>query len=137
MHILGKFDQLLYHLPWGGEKIVRGLNRTFGKINFHSPISGLKWRDSIEEVKADLLRLCGIMNFQVEISWEEPDQFEFFVLECPYGFHRPDQQGVCDAAMDLDRTMFRLCGAELIVKETIPAGAPKCRQIMKKIDRKS
>ena len=29
--------------------------------------------------------------------------------------------------MDMDRIMFRRCGAELIIEETIPGGASRCQ----------
>ena len=133
MLFLGKSYELLYRLPLVGESLVRAINRFIGRINFYSPGTGLKRRDSIDEIKADLQRLQKMTGFKFDFSETQGDQFEFFVLECPYGFHRPDQLGPCDAAMNMDRTLFRLCGAELTVEESIPGGASKCRETMKLI----
>lgn len=129
---LGRFYERLYRVPGVGESLVRGFCRNLGRISFYSP-SGLKRSDNLPGVKATLVESCRKMGFKMELSGEKPDQFEFFVLECPYGYHRPEQQGVCDAAMDMDRVMFRLCGGDLRVEETIPGGAPKCRITMHKI----
>ena len=78
-------------------------------------------------------RVAEKLGFLVEMSGEKTDQFEFFILSCPLGYYRAEQQGLCDAAMDLDRTMTRLCGAELAVKESIPGGASKCWICIRKI----
>jgi hypothetical protein len=59
------------------------------------------------------------------------DSFEFYVNGCPYGYKRPDQAKACDAAMEMDRKLFNLLGAELIVLESAPEGAQKCRMLMK------
>ena len=60
-----------------------------------------------------------------------PDSFEFYVNGCPYGFKRPDQATACDAAMEMDRKLFRLLGAELTILESAPEGAQKCRMVMR------
>jgi len=129
---LGRFYERLYRVPGVGESLVRGFCRNLGRISFYSP-SGLKRSDNLQGVKETLVESCRKMGFKMELSGEKPDQFEFFILECPYRYHRPDQQGVCDAAMDMDRVMFRLCGGDLRVEETIPGGASKCRITMHKI----
>jgi len=132
---LGRFYERLYRVPGVGESLVRGWCRNLGRVSFYSP-SGLKRSDNLQGVKETLVESCRKMGFQLELSGKAgPDQFEFFILECPYGFHRLDQQGVCDAAMDMDRVMFRLCGGELRVEDTIPRGATKCRVTMHKISK--
>ncbi|MCX5859759.1 MAG: hypothetical protein NT056_07690 [Proteobacteria bacterium] len=128
---LGRFYERLYRVPGIGESLVRGWCRNLGRVSFYSP-SGLKRSDDLQGVKETLVESCRKMGFKMELSGEKPGQFEFFILECPYGYHRPDQQGVCDAAMDMDRVMFRLCGGDLQVEETIPGGAAKCRVTMRK-----
>ncbi len=129
---IGKFYELLYRLPLVGEWLVRSFVRSMGRIGFYFS-KDLHRNDSIQGVKEDLVRSCKKMGILIEVSKEKADKFEFFVLECPYGYKRPDQQGVCDAAMDMDRVVFRLCGGNLVVEETIPAGAKNCRITMHKI----
>jgi len=133
MLALGRFYERLYRLP-AGEKLVRGWCRNLGRMAFYSP-SGMKRSETLAGVRDTLINSCRRMGFKVELSYEQPDHFEFFVLECPYGFKHPDHQGVCDAAMDMDRVMFRLCGGDLRVQETIPGGAPKCRVTMHKVSK--
>ena len=113
---LGKLFEILYRFPLIGEPLVRRLARSLGRMAFYSPMMGLKKRESIKETKKDFLRVAEKLGFLVEMSGEKTDQFEFFILSCPLGYYRAEQQGLCDAAMDLDRTMTRLCGAELAVK---------------------
>jgi len=37
----------------------------------------------------------------------------------------------CDAAMEMDRKLFSLLGADLTILETVIDGAPKCKMLMK------
>ena len=77
------------------------------------------------------------------LAWGQGDEFAHahvdhavHVLElpyCPYGFTRADQQRPCDTAMDMDRIMFRRCGAELTIEETIPGGASRCRMLIRQL----
>jgi hypothetical protein len=135
MHGMGKYYELLYKLPLG-EKIVRTYTRGLGKLIFYSPGSGARRQKNIDGVRKILVDMCSKMNFNLELIKEsiKPSSFEFYVNECPYNFNRSDQQGVCDAAMDMDREMFRLIGGELIILESTVKGAPKCRILMKWIE---
>ena len=38
----------------------------------------------------------------------------------------------CDAAMDMDRTMFRYCGCDLSIETRLPYGDPVCRVVIRK-----
>ncbi|MDD5222356.1 MAG: hypothetical protein PHE84_00065 [bacterium] len=128
---VGKMYENLYKLP-GGEALVRGLSRNTARMAFYNPVAGLKKRDSLPEIKEDVLRMCKLMEVPMTISKESPDQVEFLVAACPYGYNRKDQMGVCDAVMDLDRTMVKLCGGSMVIEECIPGGAPKCRVTIRK-----
>jgi hypothetical protein len=135
MAALGKTYEGLYKLPVLGNPLVRGINRGIARMIFNGPLIRRKRHETIESFKADFMRLIDMMKVPIEIikGTEGPDGFEFYVHSCPYGFHRRDQQGVCDAAMDMDRLIFRLMGAELEIKESVVKGAPKCRMRMHKI----
>jgi len=130
---LGKLYERLCKSPGIGEPLARSLNRALARFVFYTPGSGAKRKDSIMGVKEYLLQTGKQMNFPFEIIPESvgPDSFEFFVGSCPYGFKHPDQERACDAAMEMDRVLFKLIGADLIIKETAPKGAPKCRMLMK------
>lgn len=69
--------------------------------------------------------MCGLMEVPLEVSKESPDQLEFLVAACPYGYNRRDQEGVCDAVMDLDRTMVKLCGGSMVIEESIAGRRPQ------------
>jgi len=129
MRLCGKVNELYYRLPVIGKSLVVALNRIAGHIIFYTMFSWTSRRKSIHSVRKVVIQICNMMKISIEMPDNEagPDGFEFFVDPCPYGFHREDQQGVCDAAMDLDRVIFRHLGAELIIRESIPGGAPKCR----------
>lgn len=133
MTVLGKIYERLYRIPVAGETLVRGINRGIARASFNSPVVRRKRHTDIQSLKADFLRLLDMMKIPVEIieGSEGPERFEFYVLGCPYGFHRADQQGVCDAAMDMDRLLFRLMGAELTVQEAVVQGFPRCRILMR------
>jgi len=135
MALAGRNYQRLFKIPGLGEPLVRGINRVIARISFYSPIFGLKHHDSMEGFKEDFIKLAEMTKLPVEIIEETvgPGRFEFYVHSCPYGYHRPDQQGVCDAAMDMDRVLFRLMGAELVIEESAVSGAPRCRISMNKI----
>jgi len=126
---MGKLYERLYPLPAVGDPLVRGINRGIARMNFHNPILGLKRHDSVEGFKKQFLELVEMMQLPIEIipDSEGPEGFEIYVNGCPYGYHRADQQGVCDAAMDMDRILFKLMGADLTIRESAVQGAPRCR----------
>jgi hypothetical protein len=132
MLMLGGLYERLCKIPLAGVPMVRAWNRIMARLIFHAPGSGANRKDSIVGVKDYLLWSGEEMNFPFEIIEETvgPDSFEFFVGYCPYGYKHPHQDKPCDAAMEMDRTLFKLLGAELIIKETVVAGAPKCRMLM-------
>ncbi|MCU0822838.1 MAG: hypothetical protein MUC95_10285, partial [Spirochaetes bacterium] len=136
MHGTGKFYSLLNKIP-AGDKIVRAYVRWLGRFIYYMPGSGANKQTSIDGVRQNLLDMSEKMCFNIDIIKESitPDSFEFYVNECPYGYKKEYQFGVCDAAMDMDREMFRHIGGELIVKEYITKGAPKCRILMKWIEK--
>jgi hypothetical protein len=51
----------------------------------------------------------------------------FFLTRCPYGWSTGDHVLLCDAVMQLERELVAGIGASLLIHETIPEGAPKCR----------
>ena len=130
---LGKLYEGLCKIPGVGVPTARAWNRLMGRLIFRAPEPGGKAKDSITGVKDYLLWSGEEMGFPFEIIEETvgPDSFEFYVNGCPYGFKRPEQATACDAAMEMDRTLFNLLGAELIILESAPEGAQKCRMLMK------
>ena len=124
----GRFYELLFKIPIIGEPLVKGINRGLGHLNFRNPMLKAERCDTIDEVIAYLRQAIDLMKFPIEIIEDSitEDSFEIYVHHCPYGYHRPDQQGVCDAAMDMDRVLFRNLGADLVIQESAVFGAPKC-----------
>jgi len=133
MRMLGRLYEGLCRIPLVGVPMARAWNRNLGRLVFYTPGSGAVRQDSLEGVKAYLLETGRQMNFPFEMIPESqgPDSFEFYVNGCPYGFKRPDQALPCDAAMEMDRVLFRLLGADLIIKEVAVEGVPRCRIQMK------
>ncbi len=118
-------------MPGKGESLVRGLTGGLARFFVRIPYTGLRRSSSVEDSIELLHIICRRCAIDVEVVEQKIDGFEFEVLSCPYGFNRLDQQGVCDAAMDLDRVMFREYGVELTILDTIVAGAPRCRVSMR------
>ncbi len=129
--LLGYIYGLLYRLPLVGEPLVRAINRSIGFLNYHAP-SGPRHHDSVAAMRKDLERLLDIADIDVEIVHQDEDRLEMIMTSCPYGFRGPEHMGVCDAAMDMDRTMFGYCGFQLEIRECIPAGARACRVSIQK-----
>lgn len=57
----------------------------------------------------------------------EPQEAVFYLNRCPYGWRSGEDAALCDAVMELERQLATGIGATLIIEETIPRGAPKCR----------
>ena len=132
-HFAGKIFEYMYKLPLVGDWLVRTICRLSAGMTYYAPGTGMRKFDSIQEVRRELERVLDMAQVKIEVTKEEKDMFEFLVPACPYGYHRENKQGVCDAIMDLDRTLFKLCGAKLVVEEAIVDGAEKCRMTMHKI----
>ena len=130
---MGKLYELYCKIPVIGVPLARLLNRIMGVIIFLTTAPSRKRQDSIGPVKDYLLKIGKESNFPFEVIEESigPDSFEFYVGYCPYGFKEPHQQKACDAAMDMDRTLFSMLGADLTVLEDAPHGAAKCRCLLK------
>ncbi len=133
MLMFGKLYEKVCKIPGVGVPMTKAWNTGLAKLVYRAPEPGGKPKDNIEGVKDYLLWSGEEMNFPFEIIEETvgPDSFEFYVGYCPYGFKHPHQDKACDAAMEMDRVLFKLLGADLIIKETVVEGAPKCRMLMK------
>ena len=133
MHLMGHFFENLYRVPRVGDALVRFLARGMAKGMVVLPFTGFRRSSSVEESIALLKLICGRLAIGVDVVEQKPDGFVFEVPACPYGCNRPDQQGVCDAVMDLDRMVYREAGLELTVIESVVAGAPRCRLSMRQL----
>ena len=133
MSKLGGLYENICKIPLIGVPMARAMNRGMGRMIFRTPDVGGKRKNSISEVKDHLLWTGEEMGFPFEVLEDTvgPDSFEFTVAYCPYGFKAAHQAIPCDAAMEMDRVLFKLLGADLIIKETVCDGAPKCRMLMK------
>jgi hypothetical protein len=133
MRMFGRLYEWGCKIPWVGVPTVKAWNRVLGSLIFRAPEPGGKPKESITGVKDYLLWSGKEMNFPFEIIEESvgPESFEFYVNGCPYGFKRPDQAAACDAAMEMDRKLFGLLGAELVILESAPEGVQKCRMMLK------
>lgn len=129
MKRMGRFYEALCRIPAVGPGLARSWAGNLARFLYHVPGSGTSRQESLEGVKAYLLETGRRMHFPFEIipESEGPDSFEFYVHGCPYGFQRADQAVPCDAAMEMDRVLFRLLGADLTILEAAVEGVPSCR----------
>ncbi len=124
--LLGSAYRLIYRLPVIGEPAVRGIAKALGYLSALSPY-GPKKHVSMSALREDLGRLFEMTDMDIDAINQDEERIELVLTSCPYGYCRPEHAGVCDAAMDFDRTMFGRCGYELAIDACIPHGAPACR----------
>lgn len=124
--IAGLIYKAIYKIPIIGKRFVRYSNRGIGYFGSFAPL-GIKGSDSIDEFESCFNRLMDRMGFKTGTISTGDESMQVAVYECPYGYREPEDRGVCDAVMDMDRTMFRHCGYELVVDESMPEGGPYCK----------
>jgi len=124
MRGVGRLHIALNRLPGLGPLIARGFSRAMAVFPM---LGGMRPTDSITATREQLAAAGQDMGFPFEFSEPDGDEFILELPYCPYGFVDASQEKACDTAMDMDRFMLKLCGAELTVQETILQGAPKCR----------
>jgi hypothetical protein len=129
--LLGSTYGLICRVPVVGEPAVRGISRALGFMGSHVP-QGLKRRDSMAVLKRDLERVFEMTDMDIEEINQEEDSIELVLTSCPYGYCRPEHAVACDAAMDMDRTMFRYCGCDLSIETRLPYGDSVCRVLIRK-----
>ncbi len=125
---MGKLHILLCRVPGVGERIARGVSWCMSVVPW---LSGMRRTTSIEATRAQLDEKGAEMGFPFELGQPEDGQFVLELPYCPYGFTGPEHARPCDTAMDMDRILMRRLGAELIIEETIPEGASRCRMIVR------
>lgn len=131
--VAGKAQDLVFRVPAVGEILVRGGNRLLGRLAFHAPLLGGKKSSDIRSICEQWFAFLNRNGISPSLESMDDESFVWSVSSCPYGFCRPEQWGVCDAAMDLDRTYLRLLGAGLVIKERIPQGTAKCLFVSRKL----
>ena len=127
--LLGRIDALTCAVPLLGAPLVRSKSHAVALLAFSLPYLGGKRCHSVAELKEEWFGFLGRLGLSPELVREEEREFEWTMRECPYGFAAPEQIGVCDACMELDRVYTRLLGGELEIVTMIPAGSPQCRCI--------
>ena len=123
----GKLNFLIYRLPVVGEQLVRRQSRALAYAAFYAPLLGGKKSGSVPELLAGWKSFLGRVGLKMTVTATDEKSFTFEMNACPYGYCTKEDRGVCDAAMDVDRTYVRLLGGEMEILERIPDGAEKCR----------
>jgi predicted ArsR family transcriptional regulator len=131
--LLGGTYRLICRVPLVGEPAVRGFCRALGFMGNRVP-GGMKWRGSISELKEDLERVFERLDIDFETMDHDEESIELILSSCPYGYRRPEHALACDAAMDMDRTMFGNCGCDLTIENRLPHGDPVCTVIIRRKD---
>ena len=129
--LLGSTYGLICWLPVIGEPVVRGFCRALGYLGNLAP-GGMKWKGSVAELKKDLEEVFGRLNIDFEEMNHDEEGIELILPACPYGYSRPEHALACDAAMDMDRTMFSRCGCDLTIQARLPRGDPACRVLIRR-----
>lgn len=124
--VAGKFNALIYNIPYVGEIIVRGTSRAIGTLAFNSPLIGGEPSNHIGHVRDQLFKFFGLVGIKPRLVRMYDGEFEFAVDQCPYGFRKEDEKDVCDACMDLDRIYVHHLKARFEIVERIPHGDHHC-----------
>jgi hypothetical protein len=127
LHLLGKFEAVVFRIPLIGEPLLRGIVRLLGRLFFYLPYMGGKKCRTVGELKSDWITFVNRFGIYPTVTGEDDKAFRWSIDACAYGFSCSRDRGVCDAMMDLDRTYIRLMGGELEILERIPLGADTCR----------
>ena len=131
--LVGSTYGFICRVPLVGEPAVRGFCRALGFLG-NRVAGGMKWKGSMDELKQDLEDVFGQLDIDFEAMNHDEESIELILSSCPYGFRRPEHAQACDAAMDLDRTLFGYCGCDLTIEACLPHGDPVCRVIIRKKD---
>ena len=131
LHWVGRVHARVFKVPVIGERFVRTQSRLAAKLAFRLPVLGARKCASLHELRGEWLKFLGMAGIYPSISRETDTEFELELDACPYGFCREEEQGVCDACMDLDRAYVRLLGGEMEVVHSIPSGSPSCRFVIR------
>ena len=129
--LLGGTYGLVCRVPMVGEPMVRGFCRVLGFLGNRVP-GGMKWKGSMAELKHDLEDVFGQLDIDFEAMNQDEESIELILSTCPYGFRCPEHALACDAAMDLDRTLFQCCGCDLTIQARLPHGDQVCRVLIRK-----
>jgi len=129
--LLGSTYGLICRVPLVGEPMVRDFCRMLGFLGNRVP-GGMKWKGSMAELKHDLEAVFERLDIDFEAMNHDEERIELILSSCPYGFRSPGDALACDAAMDLDRTMFQYCGCDLTIEARLPHGDPVCRVLIRK-----
>ncbi|MBT4160933.1 MAG: hypothetical protein HOC70_08820 [Gammaproteobacteria bacterium] len=128
MELIGKLHLLLCRIPGIGEPVARAISWLFAGFPW---LAGVRGNLSLEETRQKLIESGEMMDFPFEFSEVENGEFTLELSYCPYGFTSEGHKRACDTAMDMDRVLLRRCGAELIITDTIPEGASRCRMVVR------
>lgn len=127
--VLGRLQFGLFKIPIIGEPLVRALNRGLAHLAYYLPLLGSKKSRTVHELQNQWFGFLNSAGIHPTVTQKNDREFFWSMVTCPYGFKAPNERGVCDAVMDLDRTYTRLLGGELEILERIPDGAPCCRYV--------
>lgn len=131
MRAVGRMHIALCKIPVVGEPIARGYSWFMAGFPW---LGGVRRTTCIEATKQHLIEAGEQMGFPFEFSETRENEFTLDLPFCPYGFDSPDHERACDTAMHMDHVLLRRCGAELIITETIPKGAARCRMLVRQDD---
>lgn len=126
---VGHTYNALYKIPGVGEPIVRGMSKSVAFLNSHMP-GARKGPVSIDEFKKGFAQFGEMVGLEYDTGAEDEQSIVVLVHRCPYGWDKPEQHGVCDAAMDMDRKMVGYSGLEMLIQERIVDGAPACKLLI-------
>jgi hypothetical protein len=123
---MGKIAKLLGRLGPPGRWIL-GLNfRVYADTVIRQGICGVETRADYIEAARDYFGVADLFDFEMEVCGRDDDKVVFKVAECPVGYVRGDDVGVCMATMEFDSQCLSRLGGRLIIKEVVPEGAPEC-----------
>ena len=83
--------------------------------------------EGLNPIKLSMWLLRHYFEPYLEEESVTDDEAVFYLKTCPYGWRDGEDAKLCDAVMQLERELAKGLGATLVIEETIPEGAPRCR----------
>lgn len=130
---LGFLYVMMSRLPLAGDSMIRGIGLGLASLFRHSPYAIGQCAD-MAEFRRGFERMIGLLGLSAKVLGHDDSRLEVVVESCPYGFSGPGHRGVCEVAMEMDKTMAGFSRMRLEVDESMPEGAERCRMTFYMMD---
>jgi uncharacterized membrane protein len=129
---VGRFQRLVGSTPVGRFMMANVSTRIAGWLLVRFKVLGMEPGGDAVNIAYNWQKLATFLRIPVEVESADADKVILTHKECTVGFTTKDLK-VCQASMNMDKTIVRRLGGKLTVVETLTQGAPRCRHIIEKV----